>query len=940
MTALALGVATVATGFSSNVQADTTVTVTKENVGDQTKITTTTKMTGSQQSIDNTKKQISSQQSIVDGDKALITSAQSKVNHDQSNVVSAQKVVNQKKDNLVSAQSAVRNVQKKQQVNSNSDKDSSNQMSAQNKVNQDQNLVSTQQSIVNHDQSQQLNAKKINDQAKNVLINAEQRNADAQQKVSDDQKQIDDIRQTISQDSSKINNQQKVVNNDQQKVTEDQNQINQNNTQYQADQKQLQSDQQILNSAKQTLTSADNFVNDTKNKLNALQNQNGNMISNQIKIPSGYITSLLDQVQSGNLTSSENVQKKTINGIVMNEHYKHNPTAAKQIVNANDLTHLSSSNQIELNQYVANLINSVRNQMGLQPLTVTDGSIKLAQEVAEQYNEYDNNKGWNVYSKMMSRQFPHYVQGLQNVARQNNMPISNPGENASTSIFGEETDQIEKKSAVLGNLHTDNSTDPSQWEYDPKSLIDAPLTMDDLEENAYNTIIYMLFSDKESYFDHAKNFTELNGNMGVSFDNLGQLHFEFYPSNAQGRLGNTPISTNNNQDNSRQINALQKQLAQQQEAVVQAQKNVDLAQQKVNDDQDRLNQNIPSKLQDQLSKDQAQLLSDENLLNNYQNQLANDKQTLINAQSNLDKDQTMAFQVQNYLANATQALNISQSNLDSIHNMFINDQSKLNSLKQQLVDDQLALVSLQRNQKPSSNTLTNAQRILEQAQKDYNNAVQSLVNLQAQENSDRAILDQLYQKYMRDLLILNQLENQLNKEEQTTVSSSVQWVRHPYTTSEIGDRFVLGNACDHDHHDSDDMIVSNFQKVNGLMFGNEPQKGQLQKTTTPINSETNSKFVTVASNDDKSVNNYIDKISSSVLCDEHKVANVEKNDPALTSNHTTFTGKKPVTSIIQNSSLPQTGDKCSSETIWGEVLLTITGFFGTFGLAGKKRRNK
>lgn len=892
LAAFAVGVATVVTGVSSNVHADTTGKITKENIGNQTKIsTTTTQVSNTQQEGEQAK-----QQAVVNNDRVAILKAQSKVSQDISGTIDAQRKVNQKQTALLKAQSSNNNIQNEQQSDANpTQRDSRLQSSAQSKINHDQNLVASQQKIVDQEQAQQLKAQQVNSQAQNNLIDSQNQVNQLQGKIIDDQNQIKSIQQSVVQDKLQISDQQQKVANDQQKINDDQVKINTGSTQFENDRRQLQNDQRILKSAKQSLASAADVVHDTKNQLNLLQSQS--IMENQIKIPDGYTVSLLNQVPEGNLTMAENIQKQTINGILMNDHYKHNSDAAREIVNPNDLTHLSLTDQIELNQYTANLINSVRKQMGLQPLTVTNGSIKLAQEVAEQYNSYDNNNGWNICDKANAKQFPHDIQGLKNAAKQNNMPIPYPAENASTSIFGDDDVRVERKDVVLGDLRVDYSVDPSQWGYDPKYLSNkTPLTMDDLEENIYNTIIYMLFSDADSYFDHAKNFTEINGNMGVSFDNLGQLHIEFYSPADRGDLEDTPIPTKSGQSKLQQVQNLQSKLSQQQVAVIQAQKNVDAAQQKVNINQNKIKRDMPDQLQHQLSDDQLRLFTDMNILNDLEKQLKNDQQMLTQARNNFLKDQSITKQACRKLTFATQEATTAQTNLDKINDILINSQNKLNRLKQQLAMDQLGLSDFQHAQ----SDLQIAQRELIQAQTEYHNAVQNLNNVQVQTNHDREVLGQLSQKYTHDLEILNWIKGQLKQKERTSTPSFARQTRHPYTTAEIGKQFILNHA--HRDYECNNIEQNGSDAVNHKPVANDNystnKKGIGVKTTTP------SDLV-------RDVANESNDLMTSRLLDERDVQNV----------------------------LPQMGNDHSSETAWGEVLLAIMSFFGILGLTRQKHRN-
>ena len=349
------------------------------------------------------------------------------------------------------------------------------------------------------------------------------------------------------------------------------------------------------------MTNDQNAVNATQKKLDdAKQSQSGTAVTNTIKIPAGYTTGLIDQEKDPN--KSAEVQQQTIKGMVAS--YKHDPSAEKQDVNPDDLDNLPSNYQTELNNFVLGVVNSVRKQMGLSPLTVTEGSMKLAHDVAEKYGE-DNWQIFTLGDNNIAKTKGHDVSGLDEVAKQDGM-AHRPAENSSSSIFGMKPSQVQSKDEIVGAPIPETLNDDG-WSYNIKMLSsDSPLIMDDLEEYAYYSIMSMLFADKTSYFAHAANLTEQNGDMGVSYGKLGQLHIEFYDPSNHGNLGTTPItsSTSSSSALQQQISDLQNQLTQQQNKVKADQDKVNADKQVVANDQNQIKQDTPAGLENQLQNDQ------------------------------------------------------------------------------------------------------------------------------------------------------------------------------------------------------------------------------------------------------------------------------------------------------------------------------------------------
>ena len=302
----------------------------------------------------------------------------------------------------------------------------------------------------------------------------------------------------------------------------------------------------------------------------------------------------------------------------------------------------------------------------------------------------------NEYPDYYGETTHHDIPAIWKAESQNGMYQDSTSENVNSSIFG---DNPSDKSTIM--------TDPQSWSdqynsfmYSEKFLSkDTPLTMDDLEENAYYAIMSMLFADKDSQFGHAANLTYLsNGDMGVAYDNLGQLHFEFYAPNNHGNLGTTPVSTPSNDKSAlqKQADELQNQLTQQQNKVNKDQARVDTDNQTIANDQEQIKKDTPTDLQKQLENDQSLLKNDQNILSNYQYGLEHDKQTIADAQKSLAQDKSVAEEAENSLTAAKMDAVTAKSNLDNANTALTNAQNKLNDLNKQLAKDEAELTNLQK----------------------------------------------------------------------------------------------------------------------------------------------------------------------------------------------------------------------------------------------------
>ena len=444
--------------------------------------------------------------------KTNVTNAQNKVNGDMSKVSSDQTAVSNAQSAVNTAQN---NVNSKQQAVNNAYNDINNPdvQAKQNAVNQAQNAVDTD---------------KNNIQAANTAANQAHNDIDTDKKniAADQSKVIDD--QTAVSNASSANDQAQGA--------------------LQSAQSQLQNDQSALNN-----------VNDQ------LSNQN------HIVLPSGYND---DMFNNGDISSIMQ-QGQQLNGYSnQNENsYKHNQADENENIDPHNLT---QAQRAEITEWVAGLLNPIREQLGNPLIQISNGSLQYSQDVTNKYNS-DN---WDWLSQS------HDTNGLDSVNTQ---------------------DGINNWSECIGPLSNEG----------------YPTNMDQLKQNIYDNLLMMLFDDADSNYGHAKSLMGYDAKtstdrgfdatsteyLGMSVDNHDGIHFNFVDeaNNNFDKTGNYPIPS---------TTALEQQQTQLQGQVSSDQSAVSSAETQANQTQSALNS-----AQSQLNNDQAQLQSDQNALNDANSRL-------------------------------------------------------------------------------------------------------------------------------------------------------------------------------------------------------------------------------------------------------------------------------------------------------------------------------
>lgn len=217
------------------------------------------------------------------------------------------------------------------------------------------------------------------------------------------------------------------------------------------------------NSGSQTNTQTGGETNNTPSDNKPTEspdttNQSGNfkdiLHTNSITLPEGYTKALLH----GNDFAA--IDKVAAKGMTLNQ-YVHSEADKKVVIaNVNELPH---DVQMELSLFTAGLLNPLRQKWNVGLYKVTDGAMKFAQDVANEYT--DNNQ-----SIFQTKE--HYVEGISRAAAK----------------YGLETG---------GNFYENMSG------YGFSTGLPT-FTLNDLKEQVYNGIARMLFKDLHENYEHAK----------------------------------------------------------------------------------------------------------------------------------------------------------------------------------------------------------------------------------------------------------------------------------------------------------------------------------------------------------------------------------------------------------------------------------------------------
>ena len=352
---------------------------------------------------------------------------------------------------------------------------------------------------------QQANAQELANAAKHI-VTPEQKQNQIDSATKNTQQALDQAKSDHDATVNKLNDQltSGLKQNAQQEQTakNDLKQPNQADSQKQLDDAQNAVDnaQSKANDAQNALTNAKNTLSASQSALTQTQDAQKDHVANAINLPAGYIDAwkeyvntkekddwLLSQKRYPNLYNElKTLDTQAYNNNFMN--YHSDPIAKQTPVTLNANGTLSRDDIIKATQFAVSLINPIREAIGVEPYKITNASIDVAQDVANEYRK-DN---WNTWENS------HDGEALSRVAEKWNTDLV--GESwAGDGWFG-------------GHGHAYNN-----------------LTLDDLYYGVYNSILMLLFQDANQNYGHATDLLGVraaNSDLTVAGDNLG-VSFEY-----------------------------------------------------------------------------------------------------------------------------------------------------------------------------------------------------------------------------------------------------------------------------------------------------------------------------------------------------------------------------------------------------------------------------
>lgn len=369
-----------------------------------------------------------------------------------------------------------------------------------------QSQVSTQtkandQAVANQ---QQANDQKLDEAAKHI-VTPEQKQNQIDSAAKNAQQALDQAKSDHDATVNKLNDQ--LTNDLKQNAQQEQAAKNDLKQPSQADsQKQLDDAQNAVNNAQskannaqKALTNAKNTLSASQSALTQAQDTQKDHVVNTINLPAGYIDTWKEYVNTKEkndylVTEStypdlfKKLEKLDDEAFQNNIEYHSDPVAAKTPVVLNDNGTLSRDDIIKATQYAVSLINPIRKAIGVTPYKITNASIDVAQDVANEYRK-DN---WNTWDHA------HDNDALDRIANKWNTDLV--GESwAGDGWFG-----------GFGHVYTN-------------------LTLNDLYRGVYKSILNLLFNDSTQAYGHATDILGVraaNSDLTVAGDNLG-VSFEY-----------------------------------------------------------------------------------------------------------------------------------------------------------------------------------------------------------------------------------------------------------------------------------------------------------------------------------------------------------------------------------------------------------------------------
>ena len=874
--------------------------------------------TTAQKAVDEQTGKVSDAQNNVDKAQADVTTAQNGLTAAQENAKNATEAnIQAAKDNVATQEQNVATAQDQAKQANDAVTEQTNKVAdAQKVVNDAQNNTSSAQNNVDKAQKAVNDAKSAMDPA-NVQSTVDAANkAEAQvnqdkQDVAKAQTNLDNAKAADATRQTNIDNAQKAVD------------TAKSNVDFSTKQAQEMKDQ--LNKYQGIKDAAQKAVDGLNDKL---ANVNTITISDVEAYKKAFNDWYTGSRRGENWTEED---KNFLNDFMNSNTYKGNAADKDVVV---DINHLTADQIKELSLFSADLLNQVRNQLGLPKVIVTEGSLKLAKDVTDNYVS-DN---WD--------KFDHDVDGISRAAEENGLLsggnfyedaiFSSDFSEASTmddlksilytgivTMIGGSGDEMLHAAGLLGvDFGDDISTGKEQYFSAGTSMF--PIK----EDQMWITKMGHFFNVSKDYIRDSAKFstTEVPGTS--TEDLVTQLN------TAKAKLASATDALNKAKDadtqaqqilakNKAELTTAQDNLTKAQNVPVQtatAQKALTDAQNKLAADT-KINEDAQAKkaaaLGDEAAKQKvldqanANLVTAQKALTDAQNkqkeaennlsaekaklaslqQVANEKaQAVKDAQATLDdaKNKLAALENAPLLVKAAEdKLAAAQKALDPLENTLVSENAKLSALKQDLADAQVAV---------------------DQAQKNYNEKLATQTKAQTDLDNAKKVLQAIYDREALEAQIAAQ-EKAREEAEKKAAEEKAQAEKNGYHVD--GNKVVDENGNQ----------VSNWTVKNGQIIDN---KGKV------VSGLTINKAGAVVNKTGQQINskNVVDNLQ----------ANKRTQAPVVQSK---VAGKTYVSTVVapekaKANALPQTGEKQSKTTLVGAILVGLGSLVGLFGLGRKK----
>nr|WP_303094010.1 SEC10/PgrA surface exclusion domain-containing protein [Limosilactobacillus mucosae] len=369
-------------------------------------------------------------------------------------------------------------------------------------VDQAQAKTDAQQKVTNTVADNLKNAQDILNNSATAKANADQALADAKKKTDEAQANVNG-KSVAEADAAttKVNADGALTDAQNAKTTADAKLTDAQNTQTAAQAK--------ADAVSQTQKTAQNAYDATNSKLSDVQDKLDNL--NSITVSDEYVQALKAFFNEKNATTSQAV-KDAAQRLISENQYKSNKADQQTQITFGPDQPLSADVELELTQFVAELLNPIRAKLGMIPLTINQGSLDFTKAISQGYDA----TGWHIVVKGW-----HDTKTI----------------NEAAADFGLAHGPFKD---YLPQMYEDAQS--GYWiNGNPASPMTFTKTLDELKSQLYGAVTDMLFQDAsqtitdESAKDdwgHAKGVTGLTnsvGNptteaLGVMIDSMGNVH--------------------------------------------------------------------------------------------------------------------------------------------------------------------------------------------------------------------------------------------------------------------------------------------------------------------------------------------------------------------------------------------------------------------------------